>query len=370
MELYKIELYKLIHRKFFLISLSGIFAVLLLYFCFVNIGGERSTVNGVVYTGLQAIKKDREITEAFQGILTDDKAEQIMESYGFPSAVSENYGGFRDENYLNGLITEYLGNGYFYSWDDYQVSTSLLPISQTELGKAAELAGKELLLDYTKGWSVFFDLLQLGMVLGSFLLIIGLSPVFAEEHQTGMSALLFTSKKGKSGDIAAKTAASFTLTALVYAAVVLFAFSATGLVYGLDGLECMNGFVSSPYGVDAASRLAIKPVSYSVFLTLLLDWLALTTLCSIVLCISGHTRTSFHAALLSGMAWILPLLLRILFSGIGYLLASGTPLFLIMTGILYDWYSFLFFPAGIAVCIFTVCIINSWQAYKASEIDR
>ena len=114
MELYKIELYKLIHRKFFLISLSGIFAVLLLYFCFVNIGGERSTVNGVVYTGLQAIKKDREITEAFQGILTDDKAEQIMESYGFPSAVSENYGGFRDENYLNGLITEYLGNGYFY----------------------------------------------------------------------------------------------------------------------------------------------------------------------------------------------------------------------------------------------------------------
>ena len=70
------------------------------------------------------------------------------------------------------------------------------------------------------------------------------------------------------------------------------------------------------------------------------------------------------------MAWMLPLLLRILFSGIGYLLASGTPLFLIMTGILYDWYSFLFFPAGIAVCIFTVCIINSWQAYKASEIDR
>ena len=31
MELYKIELYKLIHRKFFLISLSGIFAVLLLF---------------------------------------------------------------------------------------------------------------------------------------------------------------------------------------------------------------------------------------------------------------------------------------------------------------------------------------------------
>ena len=142
MELYKIELYKLIHRKFFLISLSGIFAVLLLYFCFVNIGGERSTVNGVVYTGLQAIKKDREITEAFQGILTDDKAEQIMESYGLPSAVSENYGGFRDENYLNGLITEYLGNGYFYSWDDYQVSTSLLSISQTELGKAEILQPK------------------------------------------------------------------------------------------------------------------------------------------------------------------------------------------------------------------------------------
>ena len=108
--------YKLIRRKFFLVSLAAGMALLFLYFWFVNVGEERSTVNGTLYTGYEAVRTDRRITEEFRGVFTDETAQQIIDRYGFPSQVEEYYGGFRDENYLNGFVTEYLGNGYFSSW--------------------------------------------------------------------------------------------------------------------------------------------------------------------------------------------------------------------------------------------------------------
>ena len=40
MRLYRMELYKLMHGKFFLAGLPVILAVLLLYFAFVNVGDE------------------------------------------------------------------------------------------------------------------------------------------------------------------------------------------------------------------------------------------------------------------------------------------------------------------------------------------
>ena len=55
MRLYKMELYKLIGRKFFLVSLAAGMALLFLYFWFVNVGEERSTVNGTLYTGYEGI---------------------------------------------------------------------------------------------------------------------------------------------------------------------------------------------------------------------------------------------------------------------------------------------------------------------------
>ena len=128
MRLYKMELYKLLYRKIFRISMPAVLGILFAYFLLICVGEERSTINGSLYTGFEAIRRDREITEEFRGILTDEKAGRIIEEYGFPSQVIENYGGFRDENYLNGFVTEYLGNGYLKSWDDYRISTGLRPL--------------------------------------------------------------------------------------------------------------------------------------------------------------------------------------------------------------------------------------------------
>ena len=213
MRLYRMELYKLLYKKIFRFGLLAVLGILLAYFLLVSVGGERTTINGELYTGFAAVREDRRITERFRGVLTDEKARQIIEQYGFPSKVEENYGGFRDENYLNGFVTEQLGNGYYFSWDDYQISTALQPLAESGLGAA------------------------------------------------------------------------------------------------------------------------------------------------------------FHTAVLTLAAWAAPLLLRILFGGAGYFWACGTPMFLVMTGVLTEWYSVFFLPAGIAVCILAASTLSGWNTWRKSEAD-
>lgn len=368
MRLYRMELFKLMHGKFFLAGLPVILAMLLLYFAFVCVGDERAVVNGKVYTGYEAVREDREITKEFTGPLDDETAEQIIERYGFPSKVEEYYGGFRDENYLNGFVTEYLGNGYMRSWDDYKVSTALIPVSQTDLGRAAEVSGEEIILDYTKGWSVLLDMLQLGMILGSVLILVSVSPVFAEERQCGMSALLFTSEEGRDRDVTAKIAAAFTLTAVVYAAVVLSVFLSVGAVYGLEGGNCMTGIVTD--SLNPFNPVTMKSVRFFVLFSMGADGLALMALCAVVLCVSAHFETVFYTVAVSGIVWMLPLLIRIMFGGLGYIVICGTPLFLVMTGVLLDAYRMILIPAAVGAGFLIFCTLNGRRTYMLSEGGR
>ena len=370
MRLFWMELYKLLRRKAFLAGLFGTLGILLFYFFVGIVGEERSTVNGKLYTGREAVRMDRAVTEEFRGTLSDETAGQIIEKYGFPSQVEEGYGGFRDENYCNGFVTEYLGNGWFWDWNDYRVSTSLKPIAQSELGQAAEKKGEGFFFAYAKGWAVLLDTLQLGMILGSVLLIMGLSPVFAEEHQTGMAALLFTGRDGREKDIAMKTAAAFTLAALVYGMIVSVSFLAVGAVYGFDGAACLSGMVTGQHAVNPFHAVSLEPVSRFVFLVLALELLAVFTLCAVILCVSAHAAQSFHAVIMSGILWTAPLLVRMLFGGPGYFVAAGTPLFLIMYGILNDWYNMLFLPVFIALGTGICCVAMGFCAVRKSEPGR
>ena len=54
-------------------------------------------------------------------------------------------------------------------------------MADTELGKAYDEIGKIPYLAYTTGWKVFAEMLQFGLILGSILIICGVSTIFAEE---------------------------------------------------------------------------------------------------------------------------------------------------------------------------------------------
>ena len=156
---------------------------------------------------------DQQITARFSGVLTDEKITEIVDQYGFPSGVEDRYNKFVDSNYLNTYIMKYFSDGYFHGYDNYRVATCTYPIAETELGQASAAVGKPLQLEYTYGWQVFYDVLGIECLLGMILLLLSLSPVYADESYQNTQHLLFTTKEGKHKDIVAKIAAGMTVAA-------------------------------------------------------------------------------------------------------------------------------------------------------------
>ena len=80
MRLYKMELFKLFQNKIFKIGMLATTGLLFLYFWFAEVGGEIATVDGKFYSGYEAVQMNRKITEEFEGDLTDEKVNQIIEN--------------------------------------------------------------------------------------------------------------------------------------------------------------------------------------------------------------------------------------------------------------------------------------------------
>ena len=116
MRLYKMELYKLCHRKSFLAGFLFVLLIGLLFF-YQELQHSYCVVNGTTYTGLRAIQMNRQITEEFKGVLTDEKIERIIEKYGFPQGAPDGYSRQKD-NFLNHFIMEYASDGYNNGQDD------------------------------------------------------------------------------------------------------------------------------------------------------------------------------------------------------------------------------------------------------------
>lgn len=69
MRLYKIEVYKLCHKKVFLMGILAAIGLMLLYFWFAEVGGEIAVVGDKSYAGYEAIQINKEITSEFEGIV-------------------------------------------------------------------------------------------------------------------------------------------------------------------------------------------------------------------------------------------------------------------------------------------------------------
>ena len=136
MRLYKTELFKLFYNKIFKIGILAVTGLILLYFCFAEVGGEIATVDGKFYSGYEAVQINRKITKEFEGDLTDEKVNQIIEKYGLPAKIEENMPGWRDGNFLNDFVTEYFTNG---AWENGVLPTEKYSLEETELGKFPSL---------------------------------------------------------------------------------------------------------------------------------------------------------------------------------------------------------------------------------------
>ena len=353
MRLYRMELYKLYHNKIFRIGLFAATALLLAYFWFAEVGGEIAAVDGSVYYGYEAVKMNKKITKEFEGELTDEK-------YGMPSKLEENMPGWRDGNILNDFVTRYFTNG---AWENGITPTERYMIAETELGENCEKLGITTYLTYTTGWKIFVEMLQFGMILGSILVICGVSTVFSEESQTKMLPLIFSTEEGRRKDVMAKIVASFTFTISVFLWFAVINLVLCQVVYGLNGFNNIAGLVLSE---SIRHQSVMFPKYLAVLLMLALE--AFLSLCAITLCVSSHQNSSFGAVIISAACWGLPVIIRIFFGGFMTLIVDAMPVFLIMTAIVEDIYNIWQLVFAINIILAIACLAEGTIVYKSKQI--
>lgn len=386
MQLYKMELYKIFHRKIFWIGILAILGLMFVYFWFAEVGDERCVIDGRSYSGYEAVQMNKKITEEYAGTVTDEKINQIVDKYGLPSELNESMPGWKDGNYLNDFVTRFFTNG---SWENGVKPTVRYRLKDTGLWKAykeynenidskSEKNDKKQMkteilsmwkfkptLEYTTGWKVFGELLQFGLILGSIMIICVISGIFAEESQTKMLPLIFTTVEGKRKDTSAKVLASFTITVLLYAGITGSAWGLCKIVYDLKGGYNLTGVV-----ISGSMWKTVDKVPFFSYLSVLLIFgmLAFLSLNAITLCISAYQDSMFGAVVATAICWAIPLLVRIFFDGLVWILVDSMPMFLIMQVNLNDIYSIWYVVAVIAVGMLAVFLTKGILHYKVKQV--
>lgn len=386
MQLYKMELYKIFHRKIFWIGILAILGLMFVYFWFAEVGDERCVIDGRSHSGYEAVQMNKKITEEYAGTVTDEKINQIVDKYGLPSELNENMPGWKDGNYLNDFVTRFFTNG---SWENGVKPTERYRLKDTDLWKAykeynenidskSEKNDKKQMkteilsmwkfkptLEYTTGWKVFGELLQFGLILGSIMIICVISGIFAEESQTKMLPLIFTTVEGKRKDTSAKVLASFTITVLLYAGITGSAWGLCKIVYDLKGGYNLTGVV-----ISGSMWKTVDKVPFFSYLSvlLILGMLAFLSLNAITLCISAYQDSMFGAVVVTAICWAIPLLVRIFFGGFVLILVDSMPMFLIMQVNLNDIYSIWYVVAVIAVGMLAVSLTKGILHYKVKQV--
>ena len=386
MQLYKMELYKIFHRKIFWIGILAILGLMFVYFWFAEVGDERCVIDGRSHSGYEAVQMNKKITEEYAGTVTDEKINQIVDKYGLPSELNENMPGWKNGNYLNDFVTRFFTNG---SWENGVKPTVRYRLKDTDLWKAykeynenidskSERNDKKQMkteilsmwkfkptLEYTTGWKVFGELLQFGLILGSIMIICVISGIFAEESQTKMLPLIFTTVEGKRKDTSAKVLASFTITVLLYAGITGSAWGLCKIVYDLKGGYNLTGVV-----ISGSMWKTVDKVPFFSYLSvlLILGMLAFLSLNAITLCISAYQDSMFGAVVATAICWAIPLLVRIFFGGLVWILVDSMPMFLIMQVNLNDIYSIWYVIAVIAVGVLAVSLTKGILHYKVKQV--
>lgn len=381
MQLYKMELYKLCHRKLFIIGAICVIGILMLFFC-IKVSGETAYVDGITYEGYRAVQVNRQITEEFKGILTDEKVEEIVEKYGFPQVVEDRYHGFSDTNFLNDFVMEYFSDGYFDGRDNYKIASCVYPIEDTELGEVKRITGKEIILEYNNGWFIFMDVLQIGLLLGSILVLFSVSITFSGECHSKMLQLLFTTKEGRKKDIYIKIAAAFTVTGMIWAVVVILDLLLCGVVFGFDGLDCFVGATKIMFLWVRDGSPSILSVGYFTVISLLRGFVGMMLLCAVVLYISACFRSSFYAITVSSVYFASPILIWALVVSAGAyslfirallsiirILQYMSPFYMIMPSSVVDVYRIWRVLCVISAVSCVPCIVRAYRRYKRRQVE-
>ena len=170
--MFQTELYKLCHKKIAGIGFLCLVFIAVYYFYISGIADTTVVDGGKTYQGMEAVRADREIARPYQGLMTMDKAEQILDKYGY--ADTKNNTG--NNNFCNDFVTRYMTNS---GRDD---GNGIHLYTPEESGFTRQVEAGAVTFGYTRGWSSFLESYILVFVCLCIYLSMIITPVFSEEY--------------------------------------------------------------------------------------------------------------------------------------------------------------------------------------------
>ena len=299
-ELIRFELRKLLRRPIALTCLTvlAIFTVYILCLWVIPFNAAVwEEINGelVITKGLEAVRRNQEITTLYQGPFTTEKAQSIIETYSFSTDLltKEGLNPQQQTRYPHNYLYKVLAN-FFAEPDGTYDGTTIEQIYGSDLAP-------NLVLGYSQGWSAVLSSLPDIFPLWACVLAIILSPVFSDEYARHTDALILTGSQGRTKCPAAKIIAAYSISLGGSLIILGVFFLCLFLCYGFSGLEC---------SVQLSHFILLTHYSLTMGQALLLELLLLFSgiivLTALVLVISALSKNSFVAIIISGVALLLP----------------------------------------------------------------
>ena len=225
------ELRKVFSKRLSLIALVGIllFSVLISFSTYQN----KYAFDGVNAegSGKTAVEIDKGIAAKYEGILTDEKVQQMMSDF---APTSDLHGLSAIYVYQNAMQS-----AAFSRFSDKEGNWNGLSVSDV-------FGNEEIKIGYVDGWlSTSRNMVRVFVAL-ALAVIIMLAPVFSGEYE-GVDNIILTSKYGKTKCATAKVVAGIITAILTTTLVATFHLLFALAFYGTEGLDCSILFAPSDY---------------------------------------------------------------------------------------------------------------------------
>lgn len=300
-ELIGFEIIKLLRKPLVWASLASmLFFMMLMAYNWVIPGhaAVQEEINGewVTLEDFDGISRNKEIAEQFGGPLTKEKVQEIIQASVFSTDIilSRGLDPDRQRNYTHNSMYQAL-----YDFEKMDGSYNGATVEEIYGSQA-----QDLVLGYYDGWEgTVYALMPCFMVWGCVVVII-LTPVFAEEYTKRTDALILTGKRGRNYCPAAKVIAAYVVS-LVGSLILLGFFVLVMLAaHGVTGFDTsaqlgsMGMFFDTPYTLTWGQIFGFGCML----------WMGATVaLISMCLVVSALTKNSFSALVIAFALFAIPM---------------------------------------------------------------
>jgi hypothetical protein len=255
-------------------------------------------------TGRTAIEIDKSIAEKYEGMLTDEKVQQMMIDFKPTQDLHGMNGAYSYSNATQSAL--------FRKFSDLDGNWNGLSVSDV-------FGDEEIKIGYTYGWLLTSQNMVKIFIVLSLVIAIMIAPVFSGEYG-GLDNIILTSKYGKTKCATAKIIASILAALIVTTVISAINFIYAFVLYGSGGLDCSilfapAGFVEGyiPFNITCGTLLKYQ---------ILLAFTSAISIVGITLVFSAICKNQMVALVASAAIYLFPIMLPI---------TETSPLFSIIT---------------------------------------